>query len=469
MGVDLTGPPLPRAAAWALVADPDHLFRVAGLPPVRGALCALSGERAVFRGELLGPAGLRHKVVELEQAWVRDEHHHFLWRLDGPALRRLRFEGRLVGEGEDCAVRLRLDWELESPLLAPAMWPVAGLVTRAWTSLLQEEAARGPGKRRSLERQSQVALSRLLDHGAPMAFLSATRSWLAHSPRALLQRIEPGAIAAAAEIPVDTALRWMVEGVALGLFDLAYLLRCPGCGLVAGEAARLDALLDVGACPFCAEAQRVDLSETVEVAFSARFGQPGGGIEGAFCPASAPELAASTATATGRSLVPCAAQRVARVPAWRLLTDPLAARRLGPPALGIHKALPVGRAGLLLCGLVDEKQLYAELGDVAAMAALVELDEALSAVVDSVGVIVDRGAGSWLVALSEGSVGERLAPALLRAARIWSAGLPGPTRTEAGLWIRVGEGAVVAAGDSERALSLYGGQIAAMRAMGGGD
>lgn len=467
MGVDLTGPPLPRAAAWALVADPDHLFRVAGLPPVRGALCALPGERAVFRGELLGPAGLRHKVVELEQAWVRDDHHLFLWRLDGPALRRLRFEGRLLGEGETRAVRLRLDWELESSLLAPALWPVGALVTRAWTSLLRDEAIRGPGKRRSLERQTQVALSRLLDRGAPMGFLGALRSWLERSPRALLHRIEPGALAEAAEIPVDAALRWMVEGVSLGLFDLAYLLRCDGCSLIAGEAGRLDALLHVGACPFCARAPRVDLSETVEIAFDACFGQPGGGIEGAFCPASAPELAASTATATGRSLVPGPSGAATRVSAWRLLTDPLAARRLGPPALGIHKALPVGRAGLLLCGLVDEKGLYAELGDEAAMAALVELDEAISAVVDSIGVIVDRGAGIWLVALAEGSVGEGLAPALTRAARIWAAGLPGSVRPEAALWVRVGEGPAVAAGDSERALSLYGGQIAALRAAGG--
>jgi len=261
-GFTLEGRVGTREAAWRHISDLDELARLGGLPPL---VCGYRPDATGFgalRGTLLGPVGIRHDFEEHDHGW---EWGHRVWverRIQGPLLRSASYRGSVVPVDGGHVARLEFTAEPRGLAAAPGVTLLTAGLRREWARLLEEPAER---PRRQLDGESRAALARWERRGAPGDLVARFQDWVERAPDAELRDLRPSALAAAWGLDTDEVLGWLLEGTTVGLVELFFAVRCPGCSATTARVDRLTRLDERAACGACRRSFLVDLRDHVEV------------------------------------------------------------------------------------------------------------------------------------------------------------------------------------------------------------
>ena len=199
-------------AAWRLLADTDHLHRVGGLPPVETRLGPDEHGFSVVSGVFLGPAGIRHRFVESSQRWVHRQSFKRTRRIEGPLLKEMVYEARLVPEPSGEGVVAHLDFRLEpvSQLTAAAMALTFRGLRAQWQRELDALPPPGgssePRALRVLSPLAQALLERWRQRVKVDPLVRLVRQRLVSAPDWALQELPPLQLGFEAGVPADVAL-----------------------------------------------------------------------------------------------------------------------------------------------------------------------------------------------------------------------------------------------------------------------
>ena len=286
------------AAAWRVVADTDHLWRIGGGPPMEVKPGRDDHGLPIFDCTWLGPAGLRHHFSDDGISWVQGRYFELVRAVEGPVIRRMRYRGELVKEAEGVRAQVELEMEPASPLQVPLLRVWMRALRRRWAMELAQLPAPGEaahlGPARELDGRAQKILAIWETRGADRRLVSRAEEVLRHSHEWELAQLRPFALARHWGQPPLQVLDAFLDAAATGVLDPVWLTRCPRCRAEASRVSSWAELVANLSCPWCDERFEVDLDEHVEVRFVAgqALGLRTDERYGTTSPVSRPEIAA---------------------------------------------------------------------------------------------------------------------------------------------------------------------------------
>ena len=94
------------------------------------------------------------------------------------------------------------------------------------------------------------------------------RDWLIASDEIQRLRINPHHVSEATDIPVQDIVTLALRGIAVGLFDMHWLMHCPHCNMITDDCENFFELTHSSDCKMCGIGFEVDILTRVEVSFS---------------------------------------------------------------------------------------------------------------------------------------------------------------------------------------------------------
>ena len=104
--------------------------------------------------------------------------------------------------------------------------------------------------------------------GVSLPAVNAIKDWLLASETVQRVRIHSHEIASASGQPLDEIVSAILIGVAMGLFDLHWLVHCPHCNMITTDYDKLFELSQISNCKMCDVEFEADFLNHVEVTFS---------------------------------------------------------------------------------------------------------------------------------------------------------------------------------------------------------
>lgn len=119
-----------------------------------------------------------------------------------------------------------------------------------------------------LKRIEQELLKLADNPGVSLPAVNAIKDWLLASEAVQRVRINPHEISSASGQPLDDIVSAILIGVAMGLFDLHWLVHCPHCNMITTDYDKFFDLSRLSNCKMCDIEFEADFLSHVEVTFS---------------------------------------------------------------------------------------------------------------------------------------------------------------------------------------------------------
>ena len=269
----IRGPVTSLEAAWRVIGDTDHLNRLAANPPLVVHMVPDDRGYPEIQGSLVGPGPIRHRYVERDSRWLRDQWFEQDRVITGPLMRRTHYRARLIpAEGGGVIPEITLEVSASNALTALGVDAIARRGLQTWKEELDRLPAPGeeadPPPQRHLPQVVLEALARWRSAADP-SIVDRVEGWLQGARPAQLRTLRPFALADQWGLDRRAVLVAMLEGAKSGALELYWTLHCPRCDAGVGVADTLSNLADQADCPSCRIHFGADLADNVEVMLAA--------------------------------------------------------------------------------------------------------------------------------------------------------------------------------------------------------